>query len=201
LAADGIAKHEHAISLLSRTILTDYITIADAVYFSAGGDCREALFKIYSADVTTLEGYLEWQRKWDMLTQDEHDEHKRKGGEDGHFVRLVRDHYKGKLPHGPRPTKIADSLPKDNPRAREVRLAYEQWFIYGKTEHVGYISTVIIDANDNILREWRLRLVILFAMRLAVICLEQLREPAAHNQCNSLVGSWQDEMSAHPVRS
>lgn len=201
LVNGGIHLHEHGLGLLSRTILTDFITIAYSVYFSDRPDLRSSLYKIYASDKATIDSHMKRSKEFGIVSQQEHDNYFKAASEINSFPKKVDDYYQGKkLPRFPSLGDIADKVPKEDPTGSEIKAAYEQWFLYSKFEHMGYLTFVLTRKVEDDIIEFRLRLALYYAFRTLQIGLDMLDKEEAWKQVSTIIAKWLSDIDAHPLK-
>jgi hypothetical protein len=94
LIEENYTKHDHAIGLLSRNLLSDFILSSYCLRFSDDEeDLKSKLYSLFYSDLKKVDNFLLLMKKGNLLTGNEYDEYKRKYATDNHIYKLINEEY------------------------------------------------------------------------------------------------------------
>jgi len=179
LVKEGMQYHEHGLALISRTLLTDYITFAYMVSFIERPELEAELYRHYYTDQKFVEGHMLLYFNGKVISGPDHEEFKEIVTIPGTLQHKVMDYYSGKelpkdAPSSKEMVKKALHHHPIKPIARTMHGAYDQWFYYSKFEHFGHHS-FLFTRNLNVEKMIaRLRETLSYAALHVEICCEML---------------------------
>jgi len=201
LIPKGLQRHEHAIGLISRTILTDFITLAFVVNFSNIEEVESTLYQIYWSDKELVDKHMKRFSDAGVLSIEEHEQYIACENQEGSFQHRVNEYYLNNEPKRfPAFAHILDKVFRDRPMkplAFEIRNAYDQWFLLSKYEHMGWHSFALSRTLDVKDVEARVRRALYYSLLLLQICLEMLEENDLNAKAGLLFKEW---MNANAFR-
>jgi len=184
LTKDSIFKHNHAIGLLSRNLLSDFITTGYIIRLSKSDDEYFAnLYSLYETDLKKADAFIKMYKEAGYINEDTYREYHNRYSENNKIYKQIRDY---RLEFGikdfPQTKKIIEDFLKSDLTdywAAQIKKSYDIWTILSKYEHIGwnsYDATRIIreaDANK------RLNIVLLNTTIMIASCCEILKEEKA----------------------
>lgn len=207
LVSDDFVKHEHAIGLISRTLLSDFLIIGHLVRASTQSSIESTLMPLFRRDIEQVHAHVRRYVDNGDFTIEEYKEYvygNRLGTTIGDLVDeyykkypdQVKTNGKVKRKEWPSNSLIAEQAMQMTPRsglAVNLYRAYDQWFMYAKYEHLGWHSFVLTRTINRDLYLHRLKRVLLRTSVLVSLCLEMLDDKETMEISISLMNRLFDE--------
>lgn len=196
LQVNGVGKYDHAIGLLSRNLLSDFITTGYVIKKSENEeDIYMKLYSLHNSDIKKLGAYFTVMNKAKVITDEDVHQIKNKMS-DNPIYTLILDYCKDNdVKNFPVTASIislfSDSNPKDQ-WANEIKNSYDTWVYYSKYEHVGRLSYELTRGTTNEKADKRLKGVLVKTLILAASCLDILKEEEAMSECLKLLPGFKD---------
>lgn len=191
LIENDIIKHDHAIGLISRNLLTDFITFGYLIGLSVNKEQFEKnLYVLLNCDLKRVDSEIEYYKNYGIPDEKRNEYFARYVNEIPY--KTIRDYVnKHKLDKEqfPKTTTIIKKFlkAKRNDVLSKGINSFNKWFVYSKYEHLGWYSyelTRRINRDDAI----KYLLNVLFDTTImAAGCLEELEEKNAYDHCFKLV--------------
>lgn len=177
LIDDDVSRHEHAIGLIKRNLLSDFITTGYILRLSdSKEDLISKLYSLYHSDLKKVKDYIE--RSKSTIPEAAYEKFASDFTNNDHIFGQIQEYYKAhELKSFPTTTTIFDYFFKIENKDIWIKLlidSYDLWLLLSKYEHLGWYSYA---ATRNIKRELfdeRLRRVLLNASIMIAGCLEIL---------------------------
>lgn len=179
LIENGIVRHDHAIGLISRNLLTDFITTGYAILLPHDKEETERkLYALYYSDIKKVDSFLKVLKSTDSINDEKHLELQEKYNEN--IYKIIKEYYaENELKTFPSIGGIIEMFIKSDLKDRwseEIKRSYEIWILYSKYEHLGWNS---YELTRNISKESttsNLFSVLFNTNILALSCMEILNE-------------------------
>lgn len=146
LVEDGITKHEHAIGLLSRNLLSDFITTGYIIRLSKSDDeFYMRLYSLYDSDLKKAKSFLNLYLDAGFIDNEEVEKYNEKFNDENNVFKKIRDYclefdIKKRFP----PTnEIIEEFFKSGLNdlwAEQIKRSYDTWAFLSKYEHLGWHS-------------------------------------------------------------
>ena len=184
LAKDNIVKHDHAIGLISRNLLSDFIATGYIIKLSVSeDDYYSKLYSLYDSDLRKVDSFLNMYKKAGFIDDDELKKHNKKYSDENHIYKVIRDYCEEfDLKSFPSTRAIIEKFLKsdmNDPWVDQVQKSYETWILLSKYEHLGWYSYDVTINTDNEKAIERLNSVLFKTVILVGSCLETLKEEQA----------------------
>lgn len=173
--------HFHAINLICRNLLTDFISIAYFTVTAQSDDevAQEILF-IYMEEISKTDNFLKLYNEFgkvDTSLLNIIDKRKQNQKDILFLINELAKNYSIKKPKSPS-TMIRDIKTKkiDNALAKEILNSYDIWYKLSKNEHFGWFSIEFTRNLDFNFMDKMVTKVLLNSIILSSLCLEYLKE-------------------------
>jgi hypothetical protein len=184
LTKDSIIKHNHAIGLLSRNLLSDFITTGFIIRLSKSEDEHYSnLYSLYDSDLKKADAFIKMYKDAGYIEENSYSEYNNRYSNENHIYKLIRDY---RIEFGtkdfPATKSIIECFLKSDLTdawALQIKKSYDIWTLLSKYEHIGwnsYDATREITETD-ILK--RLNIVLLNTTIMIASCFEILKEENA----------------------
>lgn len=184
LVKDSIVRHNHAIGLLSRNLLSDFITTGYIIRFSkCEEDLYSNLYLLYNSDLKKAKGFVGMYKKAGFIDEPSFLEYNNKYSDNNHIYKQINDYkIEFKLKDFPPITRIIEEFLESELTdywALQIKRSYDVWTLFSKYEHIGWNS---YDTTRNINRkevEKHLNVILLNTTIMVASCFELLKEKNA----------------------
>lgn len=203
LLTANMPDHDQGIGLLSRTILTDFLSIFYILHIDL--DPLEAYFRLYHSDQRTIANHARFVSALGPQTAYTEKNYQLSAARVGSWQQKVANYFKEKTAKDfIKTAKIAEQVTaKANsdrrlPSWEYVLEAYEQWFYYSKYEHMGWVS---YRSSRNIAPAMiaaRVGIALKFGLLNLVNCLEALKLHDQQSRAKELCDHWIKRLRERP---
>ena len=181
LLENGIEKHDHAIGLISRNLLTDFITTGYIIKLSSSEeDVYMKLYALYNSDLKKVDSILKTLKDAEFVNDDELKVLNEKYSNENHIYKVIRDYcIEFDVTSFPPVSVMIESFIKSDLKdnwSDQIKRSYDIWIFYSKYEHLGWNSYDLTRNTSAKKSNERLRSVLLKTLVLLGSCLEILKE-------------------------
>lgn len=192
LVKDNITKHDHAIGLISRNLLSDFITTGFIIKLSTSeDDYYSNLYSLYDSDLKKADSFLNMYKDAGCVDDDEWKNYNEKYSDENNIYKLIRDYCKDlDIKSFPTTRKIIERFLKsemNDPWAVQIKKSYDTWGFFSKYEHIGWYSYDLSRNADKSIVIERLNSVLCNTSILVGSCLDTLKEEQAMNDSVDLM--------------
>jgi hypothetical protein len=174
----GIDMHDHAIGLISRNLLTDFITTGYVIKLSnSEEEIDMKLYALYNSDLKKVDSLLKTLKKADFVSNDELNVINEKYSNDNKVIRDYCIEYE--IKSFPSINTIIESFIKSDLKdiwSDQIKRSYDIWIFYSKYEHLGWSSFDLTRNTSAEKANERLTSVLMKTLILLGSCLEILKE-------------------------
>jgi len=193
LVENGIAKHDHAIGLISRNLLTDFITTGYIIKLSASDEeIYVKLYALHNSDLKKIDSYLNLAKSAGFSDDTELDAFKMKYSDENHIYKTIRDYcIEFEVKNFPSMISIIELFIIADLKDRwadEIKRSYDIWIFYSKYEHLGWNSYDLTRNTSTVKADERLRNVLFKTSILLGSSLEILKEEKGLTDSIELLG-------------
>ncbi len=189
LLADDTLKHDHAIGLISRNLLSDFF-LCSYLFKSSIGAVENELYKLHYADLKKVDSLVTLYSKHGAISEEEFLSYEKERTENiAGIIRrvIVERELKDAFPNN---REIIEQMlkKKDNDAwALEIIRAYPVWTFFSKYEHFGWNSYQLTRNKTNVEMVRRLNDVIRMSSIMIGGCFETLKEKEAMGQAVNIM--------------
>lgn len=181
LVKSDILTHEHAIGLISRNLLSDFITTGFILKESKSEEdfyCN--LYLLHVADLNKGDDLINMYKEAKIITNEESQKYYEKISEPQSIYFTIRNYAKeNSLKSFPTTKSIIKKFLKSNSIdgwTQEIINSYDTWLFYSKYEHLGWYSHEFTRKVSKEKATERLKNVLRLTAILIGSCLEKLKE-------------------------
>jgi len=184
LAKENIAKHDHAIGLISRNLLSDFIVTGFIIKLSKSeDDLIGNLYSLYNSDLKKMDSFLQMFKDAGFLDEEEFERFNEKYLDNRHIYKVIRDYAnENNLNKFPSTRSIIEkflSSDQNDPWTSQILNSYDIWVCLSKYEHLGWNSYDLTRNTNTKRANGRLSSVLFKTLILIGSCLETLGEMEA----------------------
>ncbi|MDB5227356.1 MAG: hypothetical protein JWN78_1549 [Bacteroidota bacterium] len=190
LIKNNVVRHDHAIGLISRNLLSDFILTGFMILES--GNEEELISKLYSnlhADLKKMDSYIEIQKESGKLSEEEYETIKKKYSEENTihaYIRKYGSEIKDKIPTNKLIFQTFLKSENQNGWRRHIVDAYDLWIFFSKYEHAGWFSYDFTRELKKDKIEHNIHFVLLCTTLMASSCYDLLKNEAALSEAINL---------------
>lgn len=183
LSKESIVTNDHAIGLISRNILTDFILIS---YIIVKSDSKEDLrwyYALYRSDYNKMKSYLNFAERHKFVSSQELIELNKIYEND--FYKIIKTNSEIEKVNFPSMKDIVEEFMTEfqtHLLANHISAAYDIWILLSKYEHLGIHSYTLTRQVPVENLKARLDTIISKSFILSGICLEGLYEDKAYSE-------------------
>lgn len=170
--------HGHALSLVMRNIITDFMILAYIYHKPKSEDERiDLAYNLYRSDIATNDRYIEYAYKNGMLNEEMYINYKTLHTGDGSLIKIIKDNSGNmRFVSMKEISEYFVSQGDSDPIGSLVVKAYDYWALFSKNEHIGWNSyNFTRPVNDGMLVQW-LYTVIEYIVTSSMLCCDILEE-------------------------
>lgn len=184
LVESGVLRHNHAIGLICRNILSDVIATGYLIKLSSSEEnLYENLYALYHEDLRRTDRIIKLYREANVLSEEEATKYNEKHTMPDSMYKVIKDYVEEYKPDRfPNNTAIIKELlitKKDDSWSKELQRSFDIWTYYSKYEHLGWYAYELTRDLDPVKVESRLRSVLRLTALLQSSCFEMLEEKKA----------------------
>lgn len=184
LIKDGMTKHDHAIGLLSRNLLSDFITTGYIRRLSKSEEeFYMQLYSLYDSDLKKAKSFLNLYLKAGFISDTEVEKYNESYSNENHIYKKIRDYCNEfDVRRFPQTNEIIGEFFESGLQdiwAEEIKRSYDTWAFLSKYEHLGWHSYDFTRRVDSQVSEDRLNSVLFKTIIMVASCLELLKENKA----------------------
>ncbi|MGN6647375.1 MAG: hypothetical protein ACTHJT_12690 [Cytophaga sp.] len=184
LVKDGITKHEHAIGLLSRNLLSDFITTGYIIRLSKSDEeFYVRLYSLYDSDLKKAKSFLRLYLDAGFIDSAEVEKYNELYNDENNIFKQIRDYcLEFDVKKFPQTNDIINKFFESDLNdlwTEQIKRSYDTWAFLSKYEHLGWHSYDFTRTVDSQVSEIRLNSVLFKTTIMAASCLELLKEKDA----------------------
>lgn len=190
LESDSIIKHNHAIGLICRNLLTDFITTGYIILDSKNEDeMKSKFYTHYKSDVEKTDSFLQTQKEIGNITEEDFQNLNKKYLQEDNIHYIIRKNSSNKKGA----FQIKQIIEKfgtsdtNNIWKNCIVGSYDLWFYFSKYEHFGWNSYYLTRNQTSNKIEYRLKEVLFYTSIMTSSCFEFLKQNDKLTQSIELV--------------
>lgn len=184
LVSDSIVKHDHAIGLILRNLLSDFITTGFIIRLSKDEETHYVnLYSLHNSDLKKVDALLNMYKNQGYVNADDLKSYEARYSNDNHIYKVIRDYceehqVKSFLPTRQIISKFLES-DKNDIWVDKIKQSYGLWSFLSKYEHLGWNSYDLTRGVKEKDADERLRSVLFNTLIMIGCCFEILKEQEA----------------------
>lgn len=201
LVNDSILNHDHAIGLISRNLISDFILTGYVLKLSTSQEeYYTNLYSIYNSDLKKMDSIMKMFKDAGLISDNEMKKFDHQYSNDKHMYKIIRDYAdEYDLKSFPSIRSIIEKFLKADKKdvwVNQVQNSYNLWVQLSKYEHLGWNSYDFTRKIDLKRTSNRLMSVLFKTLILTGSCLETLREEQALTEIMNLIDEYKEPNKA-----
>lgn len=191
LVKNSLVKHDHAIGLISRNLLSDFILTGFMILES--NNENELISKLYlnlHADLKKMDSYVDIRKNFGKINKEEYETIKKKYTEENTIYAIIRKYgseiSQSKIPHNNQIFQTLLKSENQNAWSKHIIDAYDLWLYFSKYEHLGWFSYDFTRELNNKKIETNLYFILLNTTLMASSCFDLLKNENSLSESISL---------------
>ncbi|MBC8046958.1 MAG: hypothetical protein H7Y00_09205 [Fimbriimonadaceae bacterium] len=181
LVGDSLINHDHAIGLICRNLLTDFITTGHIIRnVNSNEESYQNLYSLHYSDIKKIDSLIKMYKKYKVINEIEFSKIKEKIDNESNIYKIVKDYaIEYKLKTFPGTREIIEKFLSTNLSdiwVQEIKNSYDTWLFYSKYEHLGWFSYELTRDIGSAAIKKRIMMVLRCTTIMIGSCLEILNE-------------------------
>lgn len=183
LLSNNIIENDHAIGLIGRNILSDFLTVSYIIAKSLSVEDDKVFYSLYKSDLDKMNSYLTLSEKYNLISPSEIQDIVNIYSDENLIYQKIKSYNKNfKVSPFPSIKNIAEqfmNVYKNHVLAAKVIQSYDIWLLLSKYEHIGIHSYTLTRPINIETLSLRAKFILSFAALTIGCSLSELKEQSA----------------------